>query len=149
MATSRGFGEFSRRMEFRADELGDNVDKLIRKIGIVADQAIVFATPVDKGVARSNWVVSLDRAFEGTIPAYAPGEGLGVGEAANAQAAIQQALAVIASRRPGQSIVIANNLPYIEPLNQGSSRQAPAGFVGIGVRQAAVAVAGTRVLPSA
>jgi len=145
MATSRGFGPFTRRMEVRADEIVDGVNRVVRATALVIDQAVVFSTPVDKGVARSNWRVGIGAAPTGTIPAYSPGDELGVGETANAQAAIAQGSTVIGSRRPGQDIFIANNLPYIQPLNDGSSRQAPAGFVETAVQQAAVAVASSRV----
>jgi len=146
MATSKSFGKFSRRLDFRAKEVARNLNRTVRKVGIVADQALVFGTPVDKGTARSNWRVSINNPEFGVISAYAPGEGLGVGESGNALGAINQGLAVIAGRLPGQNIVIANNLPYIVPLNEGSSRQAPAGFVESAVADAAVAVAKARLL---
>lgn len=148
MATSIGLGPFSRRMDFRARELGRDVDRVVRSVALAADQAVVFATPVDKGVARSNWRVSVGTPSVGTIGAYSPGDGLGIGEAANAQAAIAQALAAIAARRPGQSIFIVNNLPYIQRLNDGSSAQAPAGFVEAAVAEASSVVARARLLRS-
>lgn len=148
MGTSFGFGQFSNRMDFRADELGESVNRTVRKIALVADQGLVFSTPVDKGVARSNWRVSLNTPLDGVVPAYAPGEGLGVGELGNASAALDQGMAVIAQRLPGQPIVISNNLPYIEPLNEGSSAQAPAGFVQTAVVRAASTVAAAKLLPS-
>jgi len=145
MATSFGIEAFDRRMRFLADELGDSINKLVRKTAVVIDQAVVFATPVDTGRARSNWRVALGIAPDGVIAPYSPGEGLGVGEAANAQRAISQALSVISQRREGQDVFIANNLPYIQPLNEGSSAQAPAGFVQMSVQLAAVEVANVRV----
>lgn len=148
MATSRGFGPFSRRMDFRAEELRRNMNVLIRKIGLAADQAVVFSTPVDKGVARSNWRVSLNRPVTDTVAAYAPGENLGISETANAQAAINQGQTVISQRRDMQPIYISNNLPYIGALNAGSSRQAAAGFVEAAVTEAAVAVAQANLFPS-
>jgi hypothetical protein len=45
------------------------------------------------------------------------------------QQTIEQALSAIAARAPGQPIFITNVLPYAELLDQGSSEQAPAGFV--------------------
>ncbi len=148
MATSRGFGQFSRRMEFRANELDKSVDRTVRKTALVIDQAVVFSTAVDKGVARSNWRVSLSTPATGTISAYAPGNKLGLGEVSNAQAAISQGLAVIASRQPGQSIVIANNVPYIESLNAGSSLQSPAGFIETAISQSVAAVSQAKIFPS-
>lgn len=148
MATSRGFGEFARRMVFRSNELQKSVDKLVQKISLTADQAIVLATPVDTGAARSNWLVSINTPRIDTIPPYAPGSKLGLGEGANAQGALSQAQAVTLSRKSGQKIFIVNNLPYIGRLNEGSSKQAPAGFINIGVTQAVNAVTNATFFPS-
>lgn len=148
MATSFGFAQFSRRMDFRSDEIGRGVNTLVRKIALVADQGLVFATPVDKGVARSNWRVSLGAALEDTVDAFAPGENLGSGELANASGAIQQGLGVIARRLPGQPVFISNNIPYIESLDNGSSAQAPAGFVEGAVVRAASVVGVSKIMPS-
>jgi hypothetical protein len=46
----------------------------------------------------------------------------------------QQAMAEVAANTPkgaGQETYIANNLPYIEELEYGSSKQAPAGMVRV------------------
>ncbi len=48
---------------------------------------------------------------------------------ASAAETINQARAVLATKKPGQKIYITNNLPYIRRLNDGYSKQAPAGFV--------------------
>lgn len=104
---------------------------------------MVLATPVDKGRARSNWLVELDAPRRDTIEPYVPGEGGNTG-GANASAALAQGGAVIGGYNGDHNtaIVISNNLPYIGPLNAGSSRQAPAGFVEKAV-QAAVKQVGT------
>jgi len=143
---SRPFSQFPRRMTMRGAEVATGASFIVRKVALVVDQALVFSTPVDKGVARSNWRVSIGEPLDGIIPAYAPGEGLGASETSNAQAAISQAQAVIGRQMPGQAISIANNLPYIERLNQGWSRQAPAGFIDSSVAAAVAAVGGVRVL---
>jgi hypothetical protein len=125
-----------------------NVEKTVRKVALVVDSVVVLATPVDTGRARSNWTVTLDNAAEGVREPYSPGEGLGTGEGANAQAALNQGMATVAQYRSSNnsSIHIANNLPYIERLNDGSSAQAPAGFVQKAVQQGSAVVNGTKVV---
>lgn len=124
------FAGFSASMRARAAAVSVNADRLVRRIALVADQAIVDATPVDTGRARSNWIVTLDSAAGGTRAPYV--EGLaGSSASANAQAAIEQGAAVVAtySGDAHREIHITNNLPYIDRLNNGWSRQAPAEFV--------------------
>ena len=136
---------FSRRMRIRSEKVVENVDKLVRKVALVADQAIVSATPVDTGRAKSNWIAQLNSPATQTISAYSPGE-LGATTAQNEQAAIDQASSVISGYNYGDEIHITNNLPYIQRLNDGYSGQAPTNFVETAVSQAVKAVSSARVL---
>ena len=121
--------DFSRRMTIRGKRIEENASRLVRQVALVADQAVVFGTPVDTGRARSNWIVSINSAPEEIIPPYTPGEGGSTG-ARNAQAAINQGEEVISRYQgEGQEIHITNNLPYIQRLNDGYSDQAPANYV--------------------
>lgn len=132
--------QFSINIGQIAKDLTVNADKVVRAVALAADAAIVTATPVDTGRARSNWLVELDVPASGTRQPYAPGSKLGRGESANLQAALNQAGAKVGQFNGGKnnSIHITNNLPYIGALNDGSSKQAPANFVQAGI-QAAVA----------
>lgn len=127
MATD--LGGLGRRLDLVADRLERGVDVKVKRTALAIDQVLVLATPVDQGRARSNWRVSVSSPLEGVIDPYAPGDGLGVGETENAREALAQGREAIGARRPGESIFITNNLDYIVFLNDGSSAQAPAGFV--------------------
>jgi len=93
---------------------------------------------VDTGRARANWRVNLDAPLSGTTPATDP----------SGQAAISQGQGVIAGFDPSHNreIHITNNLDYIEPLNNGTSAQAPAGFVEKAVQSGAAAARKLKVL---
>lgn len=108
---------FAKQMNLIAKRVGDNAGALVRKVAVAVDGAVVLATPVDTGRARSNWQVEID--------AKATGEA----EPMSAQEAIALAKQKIATHKDGQTIHITNNLPYISALNNGSSAQAPKGFV--------------------
>jgi len=135
-------------MSITSDQVGENVNRAVRKVALAVDQSVVLSTPVDKGPARSNWLVSLGSPRGDQIPAYAPGERLGVNEQSNAAAALAQGSSVVGVRKEGQDIFITNNIPYIGKLNDGSSAQAPANFVEKAVMEAREIVKGTRVLVS-
>lgn len=139
--------QFSRRIAQIGGGVAVETDKTVRMAALAADQAVVMATPVDKGRARSNWIVALGAPRRDTVEPYSPGEG-GSSGGANAQAAIAQGSAVISgySGLLHGSIAISNNLPYIGRLNSGSSKQAPAGFVEKAVQSAVRAVRKARVV---
>lgn len=91
-------------------------------------RALVEATPVDTSKALSNWRVSATGAIGAYIAAHYPGQA-GSTQAASAAAAIASAEEAIRAGNPAQALVIFNAVPYIRRLNEGSSLQAPAGFV--------------------
>lgn len=111
----------------------------------VADAIVIdlaYSTPADVGEAISNWQVTLDGEATTILPAYFPSpkgrtrKGVWAHTVDpvqtaqfNAPATIDAARAVLRTKAPGQIIFITNNLDYIRLLDQGSSDQAPAGFV--------------------
>lgn len=125
--------DFKRRLEIRANELKGSVSQIVREVALKVDEQVVKATPVDTGVARSNWVAALNTPARGVRGAYAPGSKLGLGEGANAQAAMDQAKGVTSQFKAGenQTIWISNNTPYISILNSSGtpSQQASPNFV--------------------
>lgn len=119
---------FSKTMTLIGRNVSTNADVLVRKVALAVDSTVVLATPVDTGQARSNWQVSLDQPIQTTIPPYDPGTKGSSGQN-NADAAINQGKQVVGAYKGGVDICIANNLDYIDELNNGKSAQAPAGFV--------------------
>ena len=106
-------------------DLDEFVDGLIRKLtfditSILGGPAINGGTPIDTGWARSNWIPSVGQPVKD--PA---GSKLAVTRAPQT-AGMQELLAY--TREKGK-VFISNNVPYIGRLNDGSSDQAPAGFV--------------------
>lgn len=142
-------GEFSKRIGNIAIAVEANTETAVRKAALAADASVVLATPVDTGRARSNWLVEIDAPAAGIRQPYSPGQKLGTGETANLNAALEQAAGKVAQYKVGNSeIHITNNLPYIQKLNQGSSKQAPENFVEIAVGAAIRSVEGARLVPN-
>lgn len=138
--------EFRRTFHKIIVDVQEGLERTVKKCALIVDQTVVMATPVDTGRARSNWIVQVNAPA--TIPreAYAPGESKST-EAANTQAALDQGREAIEGfTLDDASIHITNNLPYIARLNEGSSAQAPAGFVEKAVKAAVDAVNGARIL---
>lgn len=147
-------GEFSVRIAKRGAQVERNTNRIIKRLALAIDQAVVLETPVDTGRARSNWITSVSTPNRSRIPPYreysrgSKAEGAGKGEAANAQAAIQQAQTVIAGRQPEQTIYISNNLDYIGILNSQDtpSVQSPPFFVQGAIMAAIAEFRRSRVL---
>jgi hypothetical protein len=102
---------------------------------------IIDKTPVDKGGARANWQTSTGSPATGTIDTTDR----------TGAATLAKARAVLASANAGDTIYMANNLPYIRKLEEGGypdgpktvggfSRQAPAGMVALTVQEFAAIV---------
>lgn len=146
---SRGLEDFARRIVVRADNVPKEVNRIKRLCALAVDQTVVLATPVDTGRARSNWLVSLGEAVDAVRVPYAPlpaGKDIGkFSETGNAQAAMEQGKGVIAQAKVEQAIHVTNNLPYIQPLNEGHSAQAPAMFVEAAIQAGVAAVAGAKI----
>ena len=132
---------FSRRIRTRATKVSKNTDGLVKKVILAVDQAVVLATPVDTGRARANWRPSIGVPFTATLP-----------EPSSAGAGLRTALAAgeaIADQYRGgdtsPTVHITNSLPYIQPLNDGSSRQAPVNFVGTAILLTVSAIRQARI----
>jgi HK97 gp10 family phage protein len=133
MPISHNLGSFARRIRKVAADVEPAVDDTLRKVALVANQTVVMATPVDTGRARANWQISIDTTIDGEVGDM------------SAQAAITRNAAVIKGYRNG-AIILQNNVPYISALNNGSSAQAPAGFVEKAIQAAANAVSKAKVV---
>ena len=127
MAAAKPFRELPNilaRIERRTDRA---LQRTMRETALEADRVAIRETPVDTGLARSNWIASIGAPATVTIPAYAPGKKRGKGERANASRARAQAAQVIKTWRTGNPnpITIANNVEYIVLLNSGGPSNSP------------------------
>jgi hypothetical protein len=139
--------EFERRIQSIGVRVAEGGDRIVRMAFLKIDQAVVLATPVDKGTARSNWLPGFDNPVSGQREAFVPGTGGSTG-GANAQAAMNAAKELADGYDGDQhkSLHLTNNLPYIARLNEGSSTQAPELFVETAVGTAVGSVRGAKVL---
>jgi len=89
------------------------LETAVRSVAFVVDAELVNNTPVRTGRAKNNWLPSLNTPNRHVL---APNEPRNVD-------------GVFASFNINDTILITNNLDYIRKLNDGSSIQAPKGFV--------------------
>lgn len=121
------------------NELDRFASRVITLIAVEITSNLIGTTPVDTGWARANWLPSV-RAPRGS-PA-------GSRESVSSSAQASGLAQLKAYRLNMGSVFIANNVPYIGDLNNGTSRKAPAGFVqssilrGVAVAASAAAALG-------
>lgn len=103
-------------------------EKHIKILTLEVTANLIEDTPRDTGWARSNWIPSIGKSVDSVA-----------GARNQVNASLQQAgLSAVASTytlRSG-SVFVTNNVPYIQPLNDGHSKQAPAGFVQLAILKA-------------
>ncbi|EGK71906.1 hypothetical protein METUNv1_01684 [Methyloversatilis universalis FAM5] len=110
--------DFMRSIDRFIAKANGNVDKAVRQTVVLCAQGVVLRTPVDTGRARGNWVLGVGTINSGTSAANDPS---GAG-------AIGRIAAEVAASR-GRVFYVTNSLPYIQRLEDGYSKQAPAGMV--------------------
>lgn len=114
--------------DFATVEVPEKVTAMQRKIVLTALRKIVLKTPVDTGYARMNWQVTINKPADSVV-------GEQSGEKVRSSRVYEKANAVLANLPPFQTVYISNNVDYIEFLEEGSSKQAPAGMVAITVEE--------------
>lgn len=80
--------------------------------------AVVQDTPVDTGRLRGAWLTNAGKPDTESEP-----------DTKSGSEAIQRAKQALAPAKPEESIFLTNNLPYARAIEEGRSKQAPAGMV--------------------
>lgn len=126
MAKSRGW---STPPSFFSGVVKDELSKRVRVIAMAMLNEIVLRSPVDTGRFRGNNIVSVG------APVYTST----VNVDPTVAETINQGLSAMTGLEPFTQVFIQNNLPYAVPLEDGHSKQAPAGIYAVsfhGVSQA-------------
>ena len=105
----------------RVGDIGDycnqQMEKLLRAAVLETDSLVKQASPVDTGRFRASWQVG-----ENAAP--------GAGEPAGSYSGISSIKRLgYQQEKVGNIYSVHNNLPYAEPLADGSSKQAEPGWV--------------------
>lgn len=107
--------------QFIKSDVPEEIGKFARLICFQSLRGFVLKTPVDTGLARANWKVTVGRR------SFTSGDATdktGMDAIAMGNSTITSAF----KASPYNLIYVQNNLPYIERLESGYSKQAPAGM---------------------
>ena len=106
--------------------MSDQLEKLLRVTVLEADSRLKQQSPVDTGRFRFSWQIG-ENAANGTPASEGSyGSGITPPKGSNYQPG---------QEKLGNYYSVHNNLPYAEPLAQGYSKQAPAGWVDRNARE--------------
>lgn len=125
------------------DRIDLAVNRLAKNVVIEMARDLIEHTPVDVTTAASNWQAALNSPAMFELPAIVPGHH-GSTAGASRSEALGHVSRVVAEKRPGERIFLSNLAPHLDDLNNGTSKQEPAGFfergvvVGSGYLRAAV-----------
>ena len=100
--------------------MGDQLEKLLRVTVLETDARLKQQSPVDTGRFRVSWQIGQNAADGVPAPEGNYGTGITPPKGSNYQSG---------QEKLGNYYSVHNNLPYAESLAQGSSKQAPAGWV--------------------
>lgn len=114
--------DFAGKLRAYANYIPDRAHEIRQDTAREVLKRLVQVTPVLKGEAKSNWIVSSGSADNSTVRAKEQWSLSGAISLTDGESRISSA-------PRGSRIHITNNVPYIGELNAGSSRQAPAGFI--------------------
>lgn len=118
-------GDFSLSMDNLLKQIDKNKDDIIKKTVFDLTSSFIKDTPVDTGRARANWQVDLNtNNNESIINDISDRSG---------SKAINNAQNKIMNNNVPFYYMISNNLPYIERLEYGWSKQSPQGMVRINI----------------
>lgn len=105
----------------------DQAELIVKKTTIQLFSNVIEKSPVDTGRFRANWNVSFGSFNPATTEETDP-------SGSQAKGRVYQALAKY--KLEDQSVFLGNSLPYAERLENGWSKQAPAGMVRLSILEA-------------
>lgn len=115
-----GKNSFSLNLTKFAARTEVEMKQVVQKIAMEAFGRVILRTPVDTGRARANWGCTIG----------SPRSGGPTEDTDKSGAATRSAVSDTVQQFPGDgSVFLTNSLPYINELENGSSRQMPSGMV--------------------
>lgn len=108
--------ELARRMNQLAAQVPQAAADAAAQVALTVIADLAYHTPVDTSQALSNWQASVGESYAPQIKPHFPGSA-GSTQRSSAEVTIANAKQALAKATPGQTIYVANDLPYIRRLN--------------------------------
>jgi hypothetical protein len=126
-----GLKQFQKELDdFYRNSVPEAHGKIVRKVSLQILSGVVQETAVDTGRARGGWTVTTGSPSEIVPPLREGHIEEKKAESIVLTETINKGWDKIHSAQPMKEVIwVTNNVPYIEDLEDGSSKQAPDGMV--------------------
>lgn len=123
--------EFNNDLKSWDQALQQEMNLVIRKVGLEMLQRVILKSPVDTGHFRHNWQLTVNNTTDTEL----------AGEDKGGTATIaRESPKLLGALPPGPLVYIQNPVPYAERLENGwSQRQAPQGMLRLTLQELATA----------
>ncbi len=128
MSNANEAREFALQLDAEFAEMIEEAHEFVALVGLYALRGVVNKSPVDTGRFKANWQLSIGTPLTGTLDEFDINGGVTIQKG-------QTSAMAYAALEGYPPIWITNNLPYAEPLEDGSSMQAPGGMMGLTVAE--------------
>ncbi len=114
-------------------------NKLVARSATDFHSRVVFRTPVDTGLLRASWEILVGKITSASVRAFPniTEFNLTSGRAASIRGKVAGALARIKNTKRFLTLTVTNPQPYVGKIEDGSSRQAPAGMIRVSLVEVA------------
>ena len=116
-------GNFTSQMKAFENMTEKKAEQVFRKTCFEISNEVISNTPVDTSRAKNNWFPDINK-FSSEIT-----------DITNKQGSINLVTSATPKLKIGDTFTLSNNLPYIERLEYGWSKQKPNGFVAIAIQK--------------
>jgi len=123
-------------------KMRERVGRVKRAVVLHVHAGVTKRTPVDTGRARGSWNVAINHVDSSTLPPVAAASGVSKALGGRGFKRYGAPRPAVGRIEAGDEVFVSNHLPYIAKLNDGSSKQAPAGFVQVAIEETKAAFAG-------
>lgn len=118
------------KVNFNTSDLEKKINtkfsQLVRKVVLDGMRQLIRQSPVDTGRLKANWSTSITEMSSGTVEAQGPKTSRGRISAPLDYNASKNG---VSTYKLGQTAFLHNNLEYVLPLEYGTSKQAPVGWI--------------------
>jgi hypothetical protein len=124
-------GSFADQVAAFEKDARRKMDLAVRRVSLEIFSRVILKSPVDTGRFRGNWQVAIGSIPSGTLEL----------DDKTGTATVSKADLKLVGAKAGDTIYLANNLPYAVRLEEGYSKtQAPQGMVALTVQEFAAIV---------
>ena len=126
---------WAKKLRAFADDLPRQENEIKKALALEVGVNLINATPKDKGEASSNWMLAKGSPSRDVSASISP----------NGDPSFNRLGRILGTVKPGETLWFSNNVKHIIFLNQGWSKQAPAGYVEIAIKAGEALIAKQRI----